>query len=94
MTSPDVLYYLVHKGTNTRICNRDTEPVLVDREHLTETLDHYEQATRKELDALTVKEYHERFVLPVLQARESIKRAVKADPLDAPEQTATRGGAP
>lgn len=66
--APD-LYYLVRRGTNVRVCAKDSEPVLIERDYLAEQRDAYTRLTGATLDAMTITEWHDRYRKPVNRAR-------------------------
>lgn len=75
-TSQDTLFYLLRKGTNMRIVNKDHEPVLVETDYVTELQDYYEQITRQSIVPMSVREWHRRFMTPVHEARAEAKWAL------------------
>jgi len=80
------LYCLVRQGTNVRVLNRDDQPVITDKTHITDLHAHYENIMKTELEVLSLDEYATRYTLPSRKAHEKAKRlAYKAAEAEATE---------
>lgn len=54
-------YYIIKKGTNTRVENRDETYLIVDQQNVARELDYFEGVLRAPLEKIGVDEYHARY---------------------------------
>lgn len=61
MSLPDRIYYLIRKGTNIRILDRDNTPVKVREDYVDEQLDFWGDRVNGGLEAIEIDEFHKVF---------------------------------
>lgn len=69
---PAHLFYLIRKGTNARVLNKDDIPILVEGYAVQDELDHYNRIFHYQVVGISVREWHERYWIPVLTAKNAV----------------------
>lgn len=65
-------FFIVRKGTNARVLNKDNEPLIIERGSIARELTHYEERLAYAVRPIGVREWYDKYWIITHHARNSV----------------------